>query len=266
VDKDRIAVDTITLCPVKLDRNRAEAVADYLITLVDSTMKTGIVDAGKKFNKNKSLRLFRKQLPCIGCHTVRWGKRVLGGVSGPSLTNAGMRLNPDWIYARIENPQHWDPKTWMPRLEMSHNKRELLTLFIASMKNPGDLGEGKLDYTSPGEATPLARFVAPTGSHGESAEKQLYRLYCVQCHGSQGNGRGINDSAGGLSVSPRSHVDGEGMAKLSDEEIRLAISEGGDAVEKSGLMPAWGSTLTDKEIDGLVAYLRKLYECEEKQY
>jgi len=113
--KDQIAIDTVQSCSAKFDPERAEAVTEYLMTLDDPSMKSGVIQAGKKFSKRKALRLFRKQLPCIGCHTVRWGKRVMGGVSGPNLADAGNRLNPDWVYARIENPQHWDPKTWMPR-------------------------------------------------------------------------------------------------------------------------------------------------------
>jgi len=97
-------------------------------------MKTGVVEPAKKLRKLKAYRLFTKQMPCIGCHRIKFGKRIRGGVSGPDLTNAGERLNPDWIYARIANPLYWDPKTWMPRIEMSHRKREMLTLFISSMK------------------------------------------------------------------------------------------------------------------------------------
>jgi cbb3-type cytochrome oxidase cytochrome c subunit len=78
--------------------------------------------------------LFTKQLPCVGCHRIKFRKKEFGGISGPDLTNAGERLNPDWIYARIDNPQYWDPKTWMPRIEMSHRKREMLTLFLSSME------------------------------------------------------------------------------------------------------------------------------------
>jgi cbb3-type cytochrome oxidase cytochrome c subunit len=58
----------------------------------------------------------------------------MGGISGPDLRSAGERLNPEWIYARIENPQYWDPKTWMPRIEMSHRKREMLARFLSAMK------------------------------------------------------------------------------------------------------------------------------------
>lgn len=132
--KDRIAEATVKPCPAELSLAEAETAADYLMTLQDPAMKTGVVDPAKKLRKHKAYRLFTKQLPCIGCHRIKFGKREMGGVSGPDLTGAGDRLNPDWIYARIENPQYWDPKTWMPRIAMSHRKREMLTLFVSSMK------------------------------------------------------------------------------------------------------------------------------------
>jgi mono/diheme cytochrome c family protein len=132
--KDKIVEVTVKPCPADLSRAQAEAAADHLMTLEDPVMKTGVVDIGKKLRKLKAYRLFTKQLPCIGCHRIKLGKRMKGGISGPDLTKAGERLNPDWVYARIENPQYWDPKTWMPSIEMSHRKREMLTLFISSMK------------------------------------------------------------------------------------------------------------------------------------
>ncbi len=94
----------------------------------------------------------------------------------------------------------------------------------------------------------------------ESVEDN-YRLHCVQCHGGKGNGEGINNTYGGLSVGPRNHTDPAEMSKLTDHEIRRAILEGGDAVNKSELMPRWDKTLTANEVDELVAYLRKLCKC-----
>jgi mono/diheme cytochrome c family protein len=132
--KDIIRQQSIKPCPAKLSAEKATTVTDYLMTLTDSRMKTGVVDAKAKFRKSKARRLFTKQLPCIACHTAKLGKRTRGGISGPDLTQAGSRLNPDWVYARIENPQYWDPKTWMPKFELSHKKRELLAQFISSMK------------------------------------------------------------------------------------------------------------------------------------
>jgi cytochrome c oxidase cbb3-type subunit III len=120
------------------------------------------------------------------------------------------------------------------------------------MKNI-DIGWGALAFC-------LAVVAGPAAARAEPAQAN-YRLYCAQCHGTLGTGAGINQTSGGLAVSPRDHTDAAAMSKLSDEEIRLAISDGGDAVQKSELMPAWGKTLTAAEIDELVLYLRTLCKC-----
>ncbi len=110
----------------------------------------------------------------------------------------------------------------------------------------------------------LAATSWPSAGRAETAADN-YRHYCVQCHGTMGTGQGINETAGGLSVSPRNHTNAEEMSKLNDENLRLGISEGGDALSKSGLMPPWGKTLSEGEIDELVVYLRKLCKCEGKK-
>jgi mono/diheme cytochrome c family protein len=106
----------------------------------------------------------------------------------------------------------------------------------------------------------LAVVFGPTGSRAESAQEN-YRLYCAQCHGVQGNGQGINQTTDGLGVSPRDHTNAKEMSKLTDQELRLAIAEGGDAVQKSELMPAWEKTLSPEAIDDLVVFLRQLCKC-----
>lgn len=132
--KDRIKEGQVKACPSKLNPEEAAAVTDYLMTLKDPKMRAGVVNREKKFSTSQALRLFTKQYPCIACHTVKIGDKETGGISGPPLTGSGERLNPDWVYARIENPQYWDPKTWMPKIELSHEKRETMTLFLVSPK------------------------------------------------------------------------------------------------------------------------------------
>ena len=105
-----------------------------------------------------------------------------------------------------------------------------------------------------------ATLLSPAAGRTEPVEEN-YKLYCVQCHGTAGTGQGINQTAGGLAASPRDHTSAAQMSKLVDDEIRLAIAKGGDAVQKSELMPPWGEVLTGKEIDDLVVYLRKLCQC-----
>jgi cytochrome c553 len=158
----------------------------------------------------------------------------------------------------IENPQHWDPKIAMPKLAMSHKKREMLTLLIASLKKP--VARKNKGISNSTMVPAMESETGPPGMRGHLADDD-YRLYCVQCHGSQGNGRGVNRTGGGLTVSPKNHTLSKEMSKLSDEKLRLGISEGGDAVQSSGLMPPWGSTLSKESIQELVLYLRLLCQC-----
>ncbi|HEX7081546.1 MAG TPA: cytochrome c [Gammaproteobacteria bacterium] len=90
----------------------------------------------------------------------------------------------------------------------------------------------------------------------------LYRIYCTQCHGLQGNGRGVN--VPDMAVMPRDHTDRVEMSARTDEDLFKAIQGGGKAVDKSVLMPAWGGNFSDENIRDLVAYLRKLC-CSEAQ-
>jgi cytochrome c oxidase cbb3-type subunit 3 len=92
----------------------------------------------------------------------------------------------------------------------------------------------------------------------ESA-KEKYNAYCVQCHGLQGGGMGLNIRD--MSVQPRDHTDAKSMSGRSDKELFKVIKEGGLAISKSVLMPAWQGTLSDAEINELVSYLRDLCKC-----
>ncbi|UTW51127.1 cytochrome c [bacterium SCSIO 12827] len=93
---------------------------------------------------------------------------------------------------------------------------------------------------------------AADAAHG----KALYRVYCTQCHGLSGDGKGIN--APQLSVQPRNHRDRAEMSARTDDDLFKAIKEGGQAVNKSILMPNWDGNMTDAEIHDVVAYLREL--------
>lgn len=104
----------------------------------------------------------------------------------------------------------------------------------------------------------LAGKAAAADSYSERAVRN-YDTYCVQCHGINRNGRGINSRD--MSVQPRDHSDAKGMGGIPDEELFRVIKEGGLAVNKSVLMPAWGNVMKDDEIRELVAYLRHVCNC-----
>lgn len=86
-----------------------------------------------------------------------------------------------------------------------------------------------------------------------------YKTYCVQCHGMDGNGKGVNIRD--MSVQPRDHTDAKAMSARSDDTLSKVIKEGGAAIDKSILMPPWGDTLSDDEIKDMIQHLHKLCNC-----
>ena len=101
----------------------------------------------------------------------------------------------------------------------------------------------------------LALFTAPVVVAAESGE-DLYKTYCWQCHVMQADGMGINIPD--MSVQPRDHTDSKEMTARSDEELFKAIKDGGQAIDKSALMPPWGGVMSDEGIQSVVRYLREL--------
>lgn len=88
----------------------------------------------------------------------------------------------------------------------------------------------------------------------EAHSVKLYNTYCVQCHGVNRDGNGINSAS--MAVKPRDHTDTKSMGDTPDETLFKAIKGGGLAVSKSILMPKWEGVLTDDDIKELVSYLR----------
>lgn len=99
-------------------------------------------------------------------------------------------------------------------------------------------------------------------AQAEDTEK-VFQFYCAQCHGANGDGKGINVTKD-FPVTPRAFNNADEMSKLSDADLRNVIREGGPIASKSEMMPPWGKTLTDDEIEGLVKKLRGLCQCQGK--
>jgi mono/diheme cytochrome c family protein len=95
-------------------------------------------------------------------------------------------------------------------------------------------------------------------AHAADAEqgKKLYGQFCVTCHGESGKGDGA--AAAALNPKPRDHTDKEYMSKLSDDDMLKVIKNGGASVGKSPLMPPWGASLKDDQIQDIIAYVRTL--------
>ena len=123
---DQDVVTGLIKCGAKLSAGDAAAVADYLMTLKDSSMKTGVFKKGK-VKKARAKKLMKTEA-CNACHKITKIKE--GGVSCPTLEGAGVRMNPDWMYSFIQNPQHWDPKVWMAKGSLDDAKLQLIVNYL----------------------------------------------------------------------------------------------------------------------------------------
>lgn len=93
--------------------------------------------------------------------------------------------------------------------------------------------------------------------------RKVYTHYCVICHGEEGNGSGFNSSQ--LKQPPRDFTNREFWKGTTEERVYFAITKGGPSVGKSVLMPAWGKTLTERQIREVMAFLRTFAGTQEPQ-
>ncbi|MBT4934111.1 MAG: cytochrome c [Rhodospirillaceae bacterium] len=118
----------------KLAGGDAASVKDFLMSLTSADIEAGSVKP-KKNPKGKLI--FTKKMPCSGCHQYPDKKKgVKGGLSGPSLVEAGVRLNPDWILAYLKNPTVFKPVKDMPNFVgiLSDKDMKNVSRHIASFK------------------------------------------------------------------------------------------------------------------------------------
>lgn len=94
----------------KLPAADATAVTDFLMSLTAKQVKAGVI---KPKANPKGRLVFTKSMPCSGCHQFP-GQKFTGGLNGPSLAQAGDRLNPDWIFAYLMDTKTFKPVRQMP--------------------------------------------------------------------------------------------------------------------------------------------------------
>jgi mono/diheme cytochrome c family protein len=108
--------------------------SDFLMSLTSDVVEAGVV----KPKKNpKGRQIFTKKMPCSGCHQYPGRRGVIaGGRSGPSLAEAGVRLNPDWILAYLQKPEVFKPVKMMPVFAglLSDKDMKNVAMYVANFK------------------------------------------------------------------------------------------------------------------------------------
>lgn len=95
----------------------------------------------------------------------------------------------------------------------------------------------------------LAGFAHESRGDNARTASQMYRRYCVSCHGNDGKAK----TSKGKFSHARDLSDAQWQADVSDERIFNSIMNGRN---QRGNMPAFSDKLNEKEVNSLVSFVR----------
>jgi mono/diheme cytochrome c family protein len=96
----------------------------------------------------------------------------------------------------------------------------------------------------------IAAFAVNANNNARTAP-QLYRKYCVSCHGSDGRAK----TSKGKFSHARDLTEAQWQEEASDARIFNSIMNGRNV---RGNMPAFSNKINEKEVDSLVNFVRGL--------
>lgn len=124
----------------RLSDEEVGSIADYLMTLTYPGLQKGLVAEGEtldRVERLKGAKLLETTEGCIGCHRVKSRRgEIVGGFSGPDLSEAGQRLQGDFIYHFIRNPRAFEPQGRMVIFGhfLSDTDAKALAEYLSAMK------------------------------------------------------------------------------------------------------------------------------------
>lgn len=125
-------VDEATLAPhVALGAADASAVADALMTLRghDDLIVAGAYQPGT-IPLSMGEMMFDKFRGCLACHEIEQG---YGGLSGPEVYTAALRLQEDYMISFMRDPQAWDPRSFMPNRRLNDTDLQKLVHYLRAL-------------------------------------------------------------------------------------------------------------------------------------
>lgn len=97
----------------------------------------------------------------------------------------------------------------------------------------------------------LASFASRAATTNARTTAQVYRRYCVSCHGNDGRAQ----TSKGKFSHARDLTNAQWQAEVSDERIFNSIMNGRNV---RGNMPAFARKLNEKEVNSLVELVRRM--------
>ena len=113
---------------VAISKENATAIAAELMKLKphDDLIAKEKIEEGTVLKQMGEMN-FDKFQGCMACHLIEPG---YGGLSGPEVYTAALRLQPEFMASFIRNPQAWEPKTWMPNKQVSDSGIQKLVQYL----------------------------------------------------------------------------------------------------------------------------------------
>jgi mono/diheme cytochrome c family protein len=93
-----------------------------------------------------------------------------------------------------------------------------------------------------------------TLNYSQDQGRRIFYQHCVWCHSDTTPAGPSNRS--NVSPDPPLMNDSALLSKVSDASLHKIIASGGRGVGKSAMMPPYGATLSEEEINDVVAYIR----------
>ena len=122
---------------IPLTKGESKRVSKFLMTLRTSGLEMGKVDKKKlsRGERSQGKILFERNFGCISCHrALNLVGKIRGGVSGSSMVDSGLRLNPDWVFNWLKNPQKFFSESGMPLYDLNEETTVLITKYILSIR------------------------------------------------------------------------------------------------------------------------------------
>ena len=118
-----------------LNKNDAVNITQELMVMTLPGLSEEKINPLTKGQIAKTKYEFERTFSCISCHqSLNLAGKPRGGISGPSLVNAGNRLKENWVANWLKNPKLFSNKSRMPVYKMDNETRLRFTKFIMTLK------------------------------------------------------------------------------------------------------------------------------------